>query len=669
MMKTFNTIINSIWFWIGLFILTYIIAMDAKNIAEYLNAPWLTKYPKDWIFPTKTYISSFMNWLIEDASFGLFTFTEFTRAISWTIEQPYKFVLALLSSGFTSGFGKNIVQILPPLSWLGVLAFVIALAHYAKSWFLAFIVGLSFFYLAVFGQWDSAMITLASVVIAVPIGVGLGLMFGIYAYYHPLFAKILNAILDLMQTIPIFAYLVPILFMFGFGPVSALIATVIYAAPPMVRNTMLALKSVDPEIKDFGIMTGCTRFQLTWRILVPASLNQIMVGTNQVIMLSLNMVIIASMIGAGGLGFDVLSSLRRLDIGGGFEAGIAIVILAIAIDRLSQAFAVRQVQINKKHKDNGVFSRYKRTFIVGGILLGALIFGQFLPFLQDFPKAYQLSTGTFWSDLIKYLNINYFDYFEAVKIFLLKGFMLPIKRFLLNVPWGWMILILTILGWKFGGWKLALLNLLMSLFIVINGVWDKAMITIYLCGASVIIAAAIGLPLGILAAVNVRAGKIIGVFIDTLQTLPSFVYLIPVVMLFRIGDFTAMIAIILYALVPAVRYTAHGVKNTNPELIEAGIVSGATKWQTLTKIRLPLALPEILLGINQTIMLALSMLVITALVGTRDLGQEVYIALTKADTGRGLVAGLAIAFIAIMADRIISAGAKKARIRYGMEAE
>ncbi|MGL1922297.1 MAG: ABC transporter permease subunit [Hyphomicrobiales bacterium] len=669
MTKTFNTIINSIWFWVGLFVLTYIIAMNGKIIAEYFEAPWLLKYPKSWIFSTKTYISLFMKWLIEDASFGLFTFTELTRGISWVIEQPYKFVLALLSTGFTSGFGKNIVQILPPLSWLGVLAFVIALAHFAKNWFLAFIVGVSFLYLAVFGQWDSAMITLASIVIAVPIGVGLGLFFGIYAYYHPVFAKILNVILDLMQTIPIFAYLVPILFMFGFGPVSALIATVIYAAPPMVRNTILALKSVDPEIKDFGIMAGCTRFQLTWRILMPASLNQLMVGINQVIMLSLNMVIIASMIGAGGLGFDVLSSLRRLNIGGGFEAGIAIVILAIAIDRLSQAFAVRQVRVHKRDQDKSLFGRYKRTFIVVGIMSAALVFGQFLPLLQDFPKAYHLSTGTFWSDLIKYLNINYFDYFEAVKIFLLKGFMLPIKRFLLNVPWAWMIFILFLLGWRFGGWKLAVLNLFMCVFIVMNGVWDKAMITVYLCGASVIIAVAIGLPLGVLAAVNERAGKVIGVFIDTLQTLPSFVYLIPVVMLFRIGDFTAMIAIILYALVPAVRYTAHGVKNTHSEIIEAGIVSGATKWQILTKIRLPLALPEILLGINQTIMLALSMLVITALVGTRDLGQEVYIALTKADTGRGLVAGLAIAFIAIMADRIISAGAKKARIRYGMETE
>jgi len=211
------------------------------------------------------------------------------------------------------------------------------------------------------------------------------------------------------------------------------------------------------------------------------------------------------------------------------------------------------------------------------------------------------------------------------------------------------------------------MNALMAGFIVSTGMWEKAMITVYLCGSSVVIASLIGIPLGVLAAVNARAGSIIGVMIDTLQTLPSFVYLIPVVMLFRIGDFPAMVAIVLYAVVPAVRYAAHGVRSVSPELIEAGVVSGCTKRQLLTRIRLPLAMPEILLGLNQTIMLALSMLVITALVGTRDLGQEVYIALTKADTGRGLVAGFAIAFIAIIADRVISASARKARIRYGLE--
>jgi glycine betaine/proline transport system permease protein len=154
--------------------------------------------------------------------------------------------------------------------------------------------------------------------------------------------------------------------------------------------------------------------------------------------------------------------------------------------------------------------------------------------------------------------------------------------------------------------------------------------------------------------------------IDILQTLPSFVYLIPVVMLFRVGDFSAMIAVVAYAVAPAIRYTAHGIRRVDPQLVEAGTASGCTRRQLLAKVRLPLALPEILLGINQTIMLALSMLVITALVGTRDLGQEVYVALTRADTGLGIVAGLCVAAIAIIADRLVAAGAGRLRSRLGL---
>jgi glycine betaine/proline transport system permease protein len=312
-------------------------------------------------------------------------------------------------------------------------------------------------------------------------------------------------------------------------------------------------------------------------------------------------------------------------------------------------------------------SRHPRSTLVVAVLLTSFALGYVWPIFQTWPKAYFLTTGAFWNDSIKYLNINYFDTFEAVKLFFLNALLLPTKRFLLGIPWPWAILVVVLAGWRFGGWKLALMNAAMAGFIVSNGVWEKAMISVYLCGSSVLIASAIGIPLGILAAVNRVAGRIIGVVIDTLQTLPSFVYLIPVVMLFRIGDFTAMVAIVLYAIVPAVRYGAHGVRSVSPDLIEAGIVSGCTKRQLLARIRLPMALPEILLGLNQTIMLALSMLVITALVGTRDLGQEVYIALTKADTGRGVVAGLAIAFIAIIADRIIVASARNARRRYGLE--
>ncbi|WP_299640548.1 ABC transporter permease subunit [uncultured Ruegeria sp.] len=649
-----------------LVLITVILGYYGRDLSKALDARWLTKFPSAWVIPFKSYISLAMSWLIEDAAVGPVSFTDITRAIAWVIEQPYNLVLALLADGFVSGQGNDAQVILPAISWIVVITAVVALGQYCRDWGLAALVGACFIYLAVFGQWDSAMVTLASVLIAVPIGAGGGLLVGILAYRHPLFEKIISPILDLMQTIPIFAYLVPILFMFGFGPISALVATIIYATPPMVRITTLALKGVDPEILDFGRMAGTTQRQLMWRVLVPSASHSLMVGVNQVIMLTLNMVIIASMIGAGGLGFDVLAALRRLDIGAGFEAGIAIVVLAIAVDRLSQAFAERMGQVHHEAPGSWI-ARHRRTVLVLILLVLTWVLGQFSPLLLEYPQSQTITTGAFWDDTVAYLNVNYFDTFEAIKVFFLTWFMIPIKTVLLGIPWPWAIAMLTLLGWHAGGWRLALLCGGMASLILLSGLWSKAMVTVYLCGASVILATLIGVPLGVLSALNKRAGTAINLLIDTLQTLPSFVYLIPVVMLFRVGDFTALIAIVLYALAPAVRYAAHGVRSVSEELIEAGLVSGCTRTQLLRHIRLPMALPEILLGVNQTIMLALSMLVITALVGTRDLGQEVYIALTKADTGRGLVAGLSIAFIAIIADRLINASARQARIRFGLE--
>jgi glycine betaine/proline transport system permease protein len=192
------------------------------------------------------------------------------------------------------------------------------------------------------------------------------------------------------------------------------------------------------------------------------------------------------------------------------------------------------------------------------------------------------------------------------------------------------------------------------------------MATVYLCGIGSIISALIGIPIGVLASRNDTAHRIITPIIDTLQTLPSFVFIIPVVMLFRVGDVTALIAIVSFAIVPAIRYTDHGIRQVPPALIEAARVSGCTRQQMFWRVQMPLALPEIMLGINQTILLALSMLIIAAMVGTRDLGQEVFISLAKADSGRGLVAGLAVAFIGIVADRLIGAASARARRRLGL---
>ena len=625
-----------------------------------------TKYPRGWQLPLKGWISDLMKWLINDATFGLFTFKELTRSISWLLDWPLQLATSLLSSGFLYGQGSKAVQLLPSLSWIAVTAIAVLAAHYAGGRKLALLVGCCFLYLAVFGQWDSAMITLSSIAIAVPFGVAGGLMLGIAGFRWPWFRRMLTPLLDLMQTVPIFAYLVPVLFLFGFGPVAAMIATIIYAMPPMVRVTMLALQQVPGEVIECGRMAGCSTRQMLWKVMVPSSLPSLMVGVNQVIMLSLNMVIIASMIGAGGLGYDVLTSLKRLDIGGGVEAGIAIVVLAVALDRLSQALARRPTPEFQSERPRIVVARFPNISIALGVILLTGAVGLLVPALQRYPAALEVTTGPYWDALVSYLNINFYDEFEALKTFLLLNLLVPVKRFLLGLPWPYVVVLLGLAGWRLGGWRLALQVCALALFIVVVGLWGKAMITVYLCGLSVAIAALFGIPIGIAAAENERVGRVVQVVIDTLQTLPSFVYLIPVVMLFRVGDFSAMIAVVAYAIVPAIRYTAHGIRQIPPHLIEAGVATGCTRTQILFKIKLKLALPEIMLGINQTIMFALSMLVITALVGTRDLGQEVYIALTKADTGRGVVAGLSVAFIAIIADRLIASWANKRKRELGL---
>ncbi|MEI5681653.1 ABC transporter permease subunit [Mesorhizobium sp. CCNWLW179-1] len=627
---------------------------------------WAFDYPKSWQIPLARWISEAMKWLVNEASFGLFTFTDLTRFIADIVNLPYRLALSLLSTGFLSGQGSSAVQILPPLSWIAVIAVVTLIGYHAGGRRLAAIVAICFGFLAVFGQWQSAMVTLASILVAVPLGVVGGLLLGIAAYRWPRFEAALTPILDLMQTIPVFAYLVPILFLFGFGPTAAIVATLIYAMPPMTRITVMALRAVPSEFRDLGNMIGCTRRQMTWRVLVPSAKDSLMVGVNQVIMLSLNMVIIASMIGAGGLGFDVLAALRRLDIGAGLEAGLAIVALAIALDRLSQAYAARAGAPVAPAATGGFVARHPYTIAAVAVILITGVFGLVLPAMQTYPDALKLSTGSFWSNVVGWINVNFFDTFEAIKNAVLLNILIPFKRLLGGLPWLGVTGILAFAGWRLGGLKLAAIVGVLAFLIAATGQWEKAMITTYLCGISAIFAALLGIPIGILSAERARLWSWVRVIIDTLQTLPSFVYLMPAVMLFRVGDFTAMIAVVAYSIAPAIRYTVHGLMKVDPRLIEAGRAMGCTPFQILTKIKLKLALPEIMLGLNQTIMFALSMLVITALVGTRDLGQEVYIALTKADTGRGLVAGFAVAFIAIIADRLISSGAARTKARLGL---
>jgi len=595
-----------------------------------------------------------VKWLVDNIRF-------LTRGLAAIIDIPLQASFAILAKGFTIGGVA-----FPPLPWAGV-AGAAAIAGYAFGGLrLAIISGLCFLYVAVFGQWNSAMLTLALVIMCVPFGVALGLIFGILAYRSKkLDDWFIRPSLDLAQTMPAFAYLVPILLLFGSGPVPGLIATAIFASPPMVRATKLALEQVPDDIQSFADMTGCTRRQKLWRVMLPTARPMLMIGVNQVIMMTLNMVIISSMIGAGGLGYDVLLALRALKIGAGMEAGLAIVALAVALDRISAAAAGPRLRPLPPRGAHFAVSHPTFTAAVAWIVAMGLL-GLVLPFLSNWPKEWTLSSGATLNDVVEWINIHLFDYIDAARTWLLLSILNPFKNFLLGVPWIVFVAAGALLGYQLAGWRLALLAGLMLLFPAVTGLWDKTMITVYLCVISAFFSCLIGIPLGVWSANNARADRIMTVIVDTLQTLPSFVYLIPVVMLFRVGDVSAMIAIVAFAVAFAIRYTTAGIKQVPPDLIEAARAMGCTPRQIQWRVQLPLALPAIMLGINQTVLMALAMLVITALVGTRDLGQAVFTALAKADGGGGLVAGLAIAFLGIVADRLIVAGAKRLRRRMGL---
>ncbi|WP_095088246.1 ABC transporter permease [Mesorhizobium sophorae] len=623
------------------------------------SLPWAVNYPASAIVPVADWVGALMGWIKSNLSW-------LTRSITAVLGVPLDFALNLLAKNFKIGHGAD-AYVLPRLSWVGVCAAAFLAGHAAGGRKLGMLVGGCFLYIALFGQWTSAMLTLALISIAVPFCIVTGLFAGIWAWRKPWAERlIVSPALDLMQTIPTFAYLIPMLLLFGNSPVSAMIATAIFATPPMVRATMLGLSRVPSEIDDFSEMAGCTARQKLWRVLLPSARPTLMVGVNQVIMLALNMVIIASMIGAGGLGYDVLLALRALKVGEAMEAGLAIVALAIALDRLSQAIAHKQAMGHVHREVSPSFwRRYPNLTLAIAILVVTTLLGLFVPAFAAVPKAITFTTAPLWKAAVNWITINFFDTIEAFRVALILNVLNPLRAFCEGFPWLGAVCLLGLAGYQLSGLRLAALVAALTAFCAVTGLWEKTMATVYLCGISAFIACLIGIPIGLMASRSDRFEKIVTPIIDTLQVLPSFCFIIPVVMLFRVGDVTAMIATVAFAVVPAIRYTNHGIRQVPPALIEAAKVSGCTPRQTFFRVQLPLALPEIMLGVNQTILMALAMIIICAMVGTRDLGQEVFIALSKADSGRGIVAGLAIAFIGIVADRLFNSWTAKARARLG----
>lgn len=633
----------------------WIIAVALILATPVFGPGWLSSIP-DWLtLPISEIVGGGLTWFAREATIGGVAVQEITRFFASLLNAPIEGSIIVLAEGIYGGRGLNKTQVIPPFSWLAIGGAATILAYRLGGLKLAATTALGTLFLVTFGLWHNAMITLSSVMVSVLLAALLGLALGIWSFRSEQVENVTRAVMNVMQTVPIFSYLLPTLLLFGYGPSAALIATVVYALPPMVHNTVLALKSVPSETLECGNMAGCTKRQLLWQVQLPTALPKLAVGLNQSIMMTLNMVIIASMIGAGGLGFDVLVALRKLDIGGGIEAGAGIVVLAVILDRLSQAAAHRAA--HGKHREPGQWP-ISRLLIVWVVVATGLAL--MLEPLQVWPKDMVISTASYWNDLVSWINQVFYDVLNDFRTFALLQVMRPVRDLLAAAPWSMLVACVASLGYLLGGLRLAALVGSLALFIAVTGYWGPAMNSVYLILISVSLAVLFGFPIGFWLSGKTKIQGTANLILDTLQTLPTLVYLLPAVMLFRIGDVSAVIAVVLYAMAPAIRYAMIGMSQVPPARLEAARISGCTNWQTLIWIRLPAAFPTLLIGINQTIMMAFSMLIIAALVGTKDLGQQVLIALNQSLVGQGIVAGLCVACLALIADALLKAGAARA---------
>jgi glycine betaine/proline transport system permease protein len=637
---------------LGLSLLTVALSLIAARYA-----PWTADWPSAWVIPARLWITDFFSWLGKDASLGLFTVRGLTRAIAWLLSLPLSLTEGLLFRGV-------LAYDWPPLPWIGIVAGVAILAHWIGGLRLALFSGLSTLYLALFRLWPDAMQTLAIIIVAVPLAAVIGLLLGIWAIRSQRVESMLTSAFDVMQATPHMAYLVPVIILFGFGKVPALLATFIFAMPPMARCVILGVRTVAPETVEAGLMAGCTARQLLWKVQLPAAKPTLLLGLNQVVMQTLAMVVIASLVGASGLGQKLLFSLQQLYIGKATEQGIAITLIAIVLDRMTQAYAHRP--ITRFKPDTSWAWRHRHLLLFVAILTVSIVAARALPVLSVLPRELTISYGPVIDAAVRWISKNFYEYIKPVRDWITVSLLLPLRDFYLWMPWSMFIGLVAALGWYLGGLRLALLPLILLGTMLITGFWVPLMLTIYLVTGATILSVLIGFPVGIWSSRNERVARVVMTICDMLQTFPSFIYLIPVIMLLKVGDLSNIAAILGYASVPAIRFTYLGIKRIPQVIIEAATASGSPPLQRLWKVELPIALPEIMLGINQTIMMALAMVAITALIGSRDLGQEIYKALPGADTGRGLLAGLGIAFIGIIADRLFSSWAGRRGQKYGL---
>jgi glycine betaine/proline transport system permease protein len=589
----------------------------------------------------------------------------------------------------------------PEIGWLGVVAVVAWVTFVFAGLRSTILVTLSMLFFGVVGLWAFSMDLLIVTLLSVAICIVIGLPIGILMARSRRASTAITPVLDVMQTFPPFCYLAPFALFFGIGPATAVILTIIYALPPLVRITEHGIRSVSETTVEAARSMGLTRGQMLRQVQLPMAKRTIVVGINQSTMAALSMATIAALVNGPGLGKPVVSALQVLNVGAASVAGLCIVLMAIMLDRTTTAASERSGK-------STVASASGMSVMLTGVVLERLPRwatedagrGQRLPRLTTsgrwllqglllipvagciYLSRYQLRYAAFpdvtdtpvlkWisgPELTKRINdftdwfIGHVDTFTIwLKDHLTQWVIDPLQHLMAQSPWWVMALVLLALAYVLGGWRPTVITAACEAVILWTGLWNDSMVTLSMTVLATVLVMLIAIVLGVAMGRSRRADLGIRPILDAFQVIPPFVYLVPALALFSPSRFTAIMAAVAYAVPIATKLVADGIRGVAPTTVEAARSSGITRWQMISKVQLPMARESLVLATNQGLLYVLSMVVIGGMVGGGSLGYIVVSGFSQDQLfGKGLAAGVAIAALGVMLDRI----ARYAAARYG----
>ncbi len=591
----------------------------------------------------------------------------------------------------------------PEIGWLGVTALAAWGAWAVAGLRSSILVTASFLMFGIWGLWQSSLDLLLITMLAVVVCFVVGLPLGIAMARHRSVSALVTPLLDLLQTMPPFAYLAPVALFFGIGPTTAIVLTVAYALPPLVRITEHGIRSVPDTTVEAARSMGLTSSQMLRRVQLPMAKRTIVVGINQSMMAALSMATIAALVNGPGLGKDVIAALQTLDVGAASVAGLLIVLMAIMLDRTTTAASERSegaarsgiasvsgpgvmlsgVVLEKLPRwateSAGKGIRHPRLtsqgrWLVRGLWLVPVAVLVYLsrqqlnlaafpgrdvwPFLKPVDGA---TVTKLFNNFTTWL-VNTVDTFTlALKNDVTNAVINPLQSLLAQSPWWVMALVLLTVAFVLGGIRALLTTVACLGVIFATGLWHDSMVTLSMTLIATALVMLIAVVLGTGMGRNQRTDTVIRPFLDAFQTIPPFVYLVPALALFGVGRFTAIMAALAYAVPIATKLVADGIRGVAPTTVEAARASGSTTWQMITKVQLPMAREALVLATNQGLLYVLSMVVIGGLVGGGSLGYIVVSGFSQDQLfGKGLAAGIAITALGVMLDRIARNAAARA---------